>query len=181
MPSARASRRGFALNCRFAVNGIQNASRSPLAGAGVSWAFIAGSLRYCCDRMRWMIRKIDTQLNFCVNVTPTVYYNRHYEPGRGYPFEGRATNVRAVAARAGEASGCDQRFDFVDRTESSEPFGEFPEKSARRYSDGARRLLHAGSRRPASSVFSSGRTERYRHRERRAAPGRQPSGQTQYV
>ncbi len=27
MPSAATSRRGFALNCRFAVNGIQNASR----------------------------------------------------------------------------------------------------------------------------------------------------------
>src|SRR3977135_1789476 len=123
MPSARASMRGFALNCRLAVNGIQKASRSALAGAGVSWAFIAGSLGIC-HRTAWMIRKIDTQLNFRVIEPPTVYYNRRYEPGRRYPFESRTANVRAVAARAGQARGRDQWFDFVDRAESGQPFGQ---------------------------------------------------------
>src|ERR1700737_2267471 len=125
MPSARASKRGFALNCRFAVNGIQNASRSPVAGGGESSAFIAGSSWYICHRMAWMIRKIDTQLNFRLVVVPTVYYNRRYELRRGHPFESRTTNVRAVATRDGEARGRDQRFDFLDRAEPGEPFGQF--------------------------------------------------------
>src|SRR6266851_6313286 len=136
MPSARASRRGFALNCRFAVNGIQKASRSAWAEAGESSAFIAGSLRYFCHRTAQMIRKIDTQLNFRVKIGQTVYYNRHYEPGRGCPFEGRTTNVRVVAARTGEACRRDQRFDFLDRAEQGEPFRQFLEKGARRYSHG---------------------------------------------
>src|ERR1700726_1793943 len=119
-----------------------------------------------------MIRKIDTQLNFCVIVGPTVYYNRRHELGCGYPFESRTADVRALAARAGEARGRDQWLDFLDRTESSESFGEFLEKGARRHSHGARRFFHAGSRRAAASIFSSGRTERHRHRERRTWPGR---------
>ena len=102
-----------------------------------------------------MIRKIDTQLNFRLNLLPSVYYNRHYEPRRGYPFESRTTNVRAVAARVGEARRRDQRFDFPDRAEPSEPFGEFLEKGSRRHSHGARRFFHVGSRRPASGVFSA--------------------------
>src|SRR6266704_5908687 len=100
-----------------------------------------------------MIRKIDTQLNFRVNIVATVYYNRRYEPGRGYPFESRTTNVRAVATRDGETRRRDQRFDFLDRAEPGEPFGQFPEKGARRHPHVARRLFHAGSRRPASGVF----------------------------
>src|SRR6267378_8480838 len=181
MPSARASRRGFALNCRLAVNGIQNASRSAWAGAGVSWAFIAGSLRYFCHRTAQMIRKIDIQPNFLVIIAQTVYYNRHYEPGRGCPFESRTADVRAVAARVGEACRRDQRLDFPDRAEPGEPFGQFLEKGARRDSHGARRLLYIGSRRPAPGVLPSGRTQRYRYRERRTAPRRQPSRETQHV
>jgi hypothetical protein len=40
MPSARASSRGLALNWRLAVNGIQKASSSSRAGAGVIRAFM---------------------------------------------------------------------------------------------------------------------------------------------
>src|SRR5579859_6810532 len=109
--------------------------------------------------MARMIRKIDTQLNFSLKTQPSVYYNRRYEPRRGCPFESRTADVRTVAARVGEASRRDQRFDFLDRAEPGESVGQLLEKGARRHSHGARRLLHPGSRRAASSVFSPGRAE----------------------
>src|ERR1700733_4425604 len=98
MPSARTSNRGFDLNCRFAVNGIQNASRSPFERAGLIWAFMAASLSFGNRRAVQMINKIDTELNYCCIRPPSVYYNRHYELERGCPFESRAADVRAVAA-----------------------------------------------------------------------------------
>jgi mannose-6-phosphate isomerase-like protein (cupin superfamily) len=59
MPSARDSIRGFDLNCRFAVKGIQKASRSPVERAELSWAFIARSLLWGL-LARSMIKKINT-------------------------------------------------------------------------------------------------------------------------
>src|SRR6266404_3641142 len=181
MPSARTSRRGWALNCRFAVNGIQNASSSWWAGAWESFAFMRGSLQCFCHRTARMIRKIDTRLNFHLNLPAYVYYNRRHEPGRRCPLESRTADVRAVAARVGETCRRDQRPDFLDRAEPGEPFGQFPEEGPRRYSHGARRLFHPGSRRPASGVLPPGGTQRYWYCERRAAPRRQPPGQAQHV
>src|SRR5580692_12069376 len=98
MPLARAKRRGFALNCRFAVKGIQNASSSGfVAGAGVRRAFMAlGPLGKAGGRQ--MIRKINTKLNFGAAFAKSVYYNRHYGYRCRQPLEGREADVRSVAA-----------------------------------------------------------------------------------
>ena len=180
MPFARASRRGFALNWRFAVNGIQNASRSPCrTRAGVSCAFMAGDPRGSRGIGHGqMIKKIDTKLNLpCTNRPESVYYNRHHEHRRGSPSEGREADVRSVATRIGEARGRNQRLDFLDRTESRQPLGQLAEKGARRHSHGIRGFFHSGYGRKPQVFFPRRGVDRHRHRQRRTAPGRQPLAQ----